>query len=257
MKKNRMGLSNPFLIFLRKLPLFLPFLMVSCAYLQPYILDFNIVSPAEERQLGAQLQEEVGKQMKVIETPQSARVTGLGQRLVAQLPKKDFDYKFFMVEDSSPNAFTIPGGNIYVHTGLFKLVDTDDELAGVLAHEIGHAYERHPTKSISRAYGTQYLTDMIFGKEKAKAKNLVYLITQGGLLTRYSREDEKEADEIGYFLLQKAGISSEGLIQFLKKMQGLERGRTSLPFLSSHPPTPERIAHLESLRNLQTNRWFG
>lgn len=225
-------------------------MFAGCAYLEPLVQDINIISVPQEKEIGAQIELELAKEMKVLDgSALNQQVNAIGQRLVASLPHRDFDYRFHVIEDNTPNAFTIPGGVIYVHTGLIQFVSDDNELAGVLGHELGHAYERHPAKGLSRAYGVEYLAKLVFkGDTEGTFKTLALGLAKGGILSKYSRQDEYEADEAGYFLLKKAGYDTRGLVRFLKKIMNLERGGSSLPFLSSHPPTPDRIARLESFQ---------
>ena len=123
----------------------------------------------------------------------------------------------------------------------------DDELAGVIGHEIGHAYARHPVKGLSRAYGVEYLSRILFSGNQPRIQNLGLMIAKKSLLLRYGREDEFEADQIGYALLKRTGLRTDGLLRFFAKLQNLERGGFNVPFLSSHPPTAERIARLQAL----------
>lgn len=223
-------------------------LFSGCAALEPLVQDFNIVSVADETLLGEKMSAEVAKQYPLAnDSAQLQRVRVIGSRLVSALPKRDFNYEFYVVEDKTPNAFTIPGGKIYVHTGLLNFVANDAELAGVMGHEVGHAYDRHPAKSISREYGAQYLSQILFRNNKNALQTLSLQALKGGILTRYGREDELMADEIAYFLLQRAGMRTDGLLSFFNKLQMIQ-GKSSLPsFLSTHPPTPERIARLRAL----------
>ncbi len=218
----------------------------ACAGLQPFVQDLNIISLEEERTLSQQLAAEIEKEMTLIKDPDRLLpITMLGNRLVSVLPRRDFDYRFYLVEDRTPNAFTIPGGRIYVHTGLLDFAADGNELAGVIAHEIGHAYERHPAKNLSRAYGMQFLASLIMRNNQNQLKALMIAITGQGILSKYSRDDEREADDIGTAILQKAGMNTDGLLRFLKKLESAQRGGHPVPFLSTHPPTPERIERLE------------
>ncbi|MBI1978096.1 MAG: M48 family metalloprotease [Candidatus Omnitrophica bacterium] len=224
----------------------------SCAYVEPYVQEVNFVSVAQERSLGEQLETQIATEMALVKDPDVlGRVERIGKRLVQGLSRRDFDYRFHVLEDKTPNAFTIPGGVIYVHTGLLRFVSDDDELAGVLGHELGHAYERHPAKAITRMYGIEYLTNLLFKGTQGQVKTLALTLAKGGILSRYSRVDEYRADEVGYILARKAGYDTSGLLRFLRKIQNLERGGVSIPFLNSHPPTPDRIARLESLGRTQ------
>lgn len=216
-----------------------------CAYVSPFIENINIIPVDQEKAIGAKLSKDVERQLVVAQTDSLARVQSIGQRLVSVLPRKDFDYRFSVVEDKTLNAFTIPGGAIYVHTGLLAAVN-DNELAGVLGHELGHAYERHPTKSLTRAYGMSYLADMLLKGNASKRRALALQIATQGILTKYSRTDELEADAVGLELVKKAGFAPAGLISFLRKIGQLESKSPGLTFLRSHPPTPERIRRLEA-----------
>lgn len=225
--------------------------LMGCAAVEPLVQNFNIISVEDERKIGTQVQPEIAKEVVIIDDPVlNQRVRSLGNRIVQVLPRRDFDYQFYVVKDDSPNAFTIPGGTIYVHTGLLRFATDDNELAGVLAHEIGHAYARHPAKALSRAYGVDYLTSLVF-KQPGRSGGVALQLAKGSLLLKYGREDEFQADELGYNFLRRAGMPTSGLLQFFRKLQNLQRGGRSIPFLSSHPPTPERIARLESLERGQ------
>jgi predicted Zn-dependent protease len=105
---------------------------------------------------------------------------------------------------------------------------------------------------LSRAYGVQYLTQLLFKNSASagKTKQLALDLAKGGLLSKYGRQDEYEADEMGFSILKRTGYPTRGLLTFLAKIQKLGGG-APIPFLSSHPPTPERIARLEALERGQ------
>lgn len=241
---------KPQKVFLAALFLSSSFFLMGCETLNTLLGDINIVSVEQEKEIGATVDQEIRKTLPVADDPVlTPRIRSIGRRLAAGLPLKEFDYQFFIVKDKTPNAFTIPGGKIYVHTGLIDLAQSDDEIAGVIGHEIGHAYKRHPGKSLTRAYGAEYLSQLIFKDPSNKLGQIALQYAKGGLLARYSRQDEYEADEVGYSLIRKAGYNTAGLVTFLKRIQALESGgRTPLDFLRSHPPTPDRIARLESMQ---------
>ena len=226
-------------------------LFSGCAAVAPVVQNFNIISVEDEKKIGVEVRQEISKEMVIVNDPgMNNRVRSLGQRIVQALPRRDFDYQFYVVKEDSPNAFTIPGGAIYVHTGLLKFAD-DNELAGVLSHELGHAYARHPAKGLSRAYGVEYLTSLLFKGQPSGFQGIALQLAKGGVLLKYSREDEYQADELGYTFLRRAGMPTSGLLTFFRKLQNLQRGGVAIPFLSSHPPTPDRIARLEALERGQ------
>ena len=232
---------------LKKASLFLLFFS-GCAYMGPVVQDFNIVSIPQEIEIGNQMTATLARQMQVIEDPRAVGlVRSIGNRLILQLPNRELPYRFYVVEDKTPNAFTVPGGAIYVHTGLLDFVNDESELAGVLAHELGHAVARHPARAISREYGVQFLSSLIFPENKKRLQAFALDLARTGLLLHYSRGDELEADAIGFKLLKRADFRSDGLLRFLKKIQKLGRGGFSVPFFNTHPPTQERVARLEAL----------
>jgi predicted Zn-dependent protease len=244
--------SSKFMISLFKtIRILLLVSFAGCAVVSPFVQDFNIVPIQQEVQIGQEAAKQIAKEMKLVEDARTENVRKMGARLVSALPRKDYAYQFYVVEDPSPNAFTIPGGTIYVHTGLIKFAEDSDALAGVMAHEIGHAFERHPAKAMSRQYGVQRLSSLIFKGDKAGLQNVAFQLAGNAVLLRYSRDDEFQADEVGYLILKRAGYKTDGLLRFFSKLQTLERGGFSIPFLSTHPPTPERIARLKAFENGQ------
>jgi len=206
------------------------FLLNGCAAISPFIQDFNIISVPEEIALSDQLAESIAQEMTLIEgTPDARDVESIGKRLVAEIPQPVFHYEFYIVEDKTPNAFTIPGGKIYVHTGLLAMA-TRDELAGVLGHEIGHAYERHPAKALSRAYGISFLTNLLLNRDgqAGQFKTMALQIAQGGILNKYGRDDEREADEISYYLLKRAEFLAMDCCPFFQNCSSLKPKLPSL-----------------------------
>ncbi len=234
----------------RTAAIFLLLLFSGCAALENVVRDFNLVSVSEEKEISDKMAKEISQKMNIVKDAQmNGRVNSIGERLLKVLPNKEFDYQFFVIEDKTPNAFTIPGGKIYVHTGLLTFVDNDSELAGVLAHEIGHAAERHPVKNLSRAYGAGYLVSLLTGGDpNNQLKVMAINLATGSALLKYSRSDELEADEIGFELVCRSGSGTQGLPNFLKKLQSLQTSGRQITFLSTHPATADRIRRLEGMK---------
>lgn len=237
---------------------FLVGFLTGCSTIEPLVQDFNIVSVNDEVLMGQEMQKQVEKEKQIVTDPAlDGLVNRIGQKLLQGLPSRNLLYRFYVVKDDTPNAFTIPGGAIYVHTGLIKFADNESQIAGVMSHELGHAYLRHPARSISREYGLDYISSILLNRGSAPAKtspNIIGQLLGSTFLTRYSREDEFQADDYGFYLLTKAGYQPDGLLRFFKKLQSIETG-SGPSFLSSHPPTPERIARLQariSNMNIQT-----
>jgi len=163
-----------------------------------------------------------------------AYVNAVGQR-VARGAARGFDYRFRIVDQWSPNAFALPGGVIFVSRGLLALVNTEDELACVLGHEITHAAARH------QAAAQQ--TEMRLGPVSLGFARAAYMAA-------YQRDEERAADEGGQQLAAAAGYDPRSMSDFLKRLAGVERlmlGAQRIPgFFDTHPGTTERIASTET-----------
>ena len=207
--------------------------------------DFNLISIEEEWQLGQQLSQDVARQVRLSnDSTLNQYVSGMGQRLVAQTPApfNQLPWQFHVVEDPAINAFAIPGGHIYVHTGLIASADNAAELAGVIAHEISHVTARHSTEQITRQYGLSVLAGMVLGQDPGALKQIAAQIVAGGALARFSRAAEEEADELGIRAMAAAGYNPIGMAtmfeELLENRQG-QPGRVE-QFFSTHPLTQDR-----------------
>jgi predicted Zn-dependent protease len=208
--------------------------------------DFNLISIEEEWQLGAQLSQEIARQVKFNNDPTlNAYVRDMGQKIVAQsgAPFNQLPWNFHVVQDDTINAFAIPGGHVYVHTGLIKNADNAAELAGVLAHEISHVTARHSTEQISRQYGLSILAGLVLGQNPGQLAQIAAQIVAGGALARFSREAEEEADKLGIQAMAAAGYNPIGMAtmfeELLEHRQG-QPGRVE-QFFSTHPLTEDRL----------------
>ena len=119
-----------------------------------------------------------------------------------------------------------------------------------MAHELGHAEERHPTERLSATYGTKMLLGMIFGESPGQLQQLAGTLIATGGISAYTRSMEREADEIGVYLLNRAGYDPNGMTQFFSKLERLEQqssAPTGAALFSTHPATPERIQNVTAL----------
>ncbi|MCJ7663876.1 MAG: M48 family metalloprotease, partial [Desulfobacterales bacterium] len=165
-----------------------------------------------------------------------------------------FDYRFYVVKEQEPNAFAIPGGHIFVTSGLIRFVDTEDELAGVIGHEIAHSVLRHIDKAMERAKRLSLLTlaAIIAGAFLSKDAEGAATLTAGAmamaqsLMLKYTRENEGEADQKGITYLTHAGYGSQAMVTFLKKIYRWQRAISpDIPtYLSTHPGIDDRITYL-------------
>lgn len=165
------------------------------------------------------------------------------QARLAKAASVDKPFKIQVYDWPLMNAFAVPGGKIIITKGLIDKTQSPDEVAGVLAHEMGHGIEMHPEAGIIRVIGLSAAIELMMGGSGGTIANLGVLLAQLG----YTRASEREADEVGLKLLKDAGISAKGLGDFFKRVEEIEKrdgeiAKTikSLDLLRSHPPTKER-----------------
>ena len=213
---------------------------------------FNILSTEEEIALGREVAAEVEQQETVLDDAAvQAYVAQIGQRLARVSTRQDVPYVFKVIDaPDTVNAFALPGGNMYVYTGLMKLCQDEAELAAVMAHEIGHVAGHHHGESLTRTYGYGLITRILLGEAPDERAQVVAGLLGQAVTARYSREQEREADRLGMEFLFRAGYPPDAMISFMNKMRAEERkdgGRRWLPIFASHPPTTERLHLLHGL----------
>ncbi len=215
-------------------------------------LEFNLLSTEEEIRLGRQLSAEVEKQERVLDDKEmQTYVRQLGAELAQYAPRQDVEYTFKVIDaPDKVNAFALPGGYIYVYTGLMRICENEAELAAVMAHEIGHVSGYHHGESISRQYSYNLVMSIILGEDANALAELGARImgTAGHMF--YSRENEREADRTGMNILVQAGYNPGAMLSFMGKLIEEDQrrgGGRGLPIFASHPPTEERIELLDAL----------
>ena len=202
----------------------------------------------EERQLGAEVEKQARQKFQFVRDETVVRyVAGLGSDLLRVMGPQPFEYDFYVIEDDELNAFAVPGGSVYIHTGLILKARNVSELIGVMGHEVGHVYHRHVAENYRRQRNTSIAQQLgvltagvLGGGAAAQATDLVTGVGAMAYLNRFGREAEREADAFAVEVLPKAGYDPNGLVTFfatLIKQYG-DRGGS---FLSSHPATKERI----------------
>ena len=213
----------------------------------------------EEEALGKEFLKYTTRQYRMIEDPSVAGyINRIGQKLLAQLPPQPFQYRFFVVQQDVYNAFAGPAGNIFINSGLVEAMENEDELAGILAHEITHVKARHISQRIERSSRIQWATlaGMVAGiflgiGGAGEAGNTLAMgsvaATQSASLA-YSRQDEMQADELGIQTLTAAGYSGVGMLTMLKKIRDKQWfGPSDVPsYLMTHPAVDDRLAYLDT-----------
>lgn len=204
-------------------------------------------SAAQQREIGQEAAKEIPKQYRLVTGAPLNRVQSIGRRLVEALPAKrqGWDYQFSVIESKELNAFALPGGPIYLYTGLLNQMKSDDEVAAVLSHELAHIYREHWAEQVAsdqqRAAGlTIVLGALDADKGWYTAADLANVIA--GL--RYSRKDEDESDKYGLENMVAAGFKPQGMLDLFRTLAQSGNGGTPA-FLRSHPMTSDRIKRTE------------
>lgn len=215
--------------------------------------ELALVSVAQEKKIGEEEAKKVEQQMGLLDDDHfSPYLKTLGQRLAEESPRQDVAYQFHLVDMAEPNAFALPGGYLYVSRGLLALTNSEDELAGVVGHEIGHVAARHSVQSISKrgpfavVFG---IVSGITGLFVPLVGNIIGGIgdlTQSLVFSPYSRSQENEADRVGQEMAARAGWDPAALSAFLntleREVELMNKGPRKPSFFDSHPATPDRVA---------------
>jgi len=212
--------------------------------------DINVLSYQEEWQLGDRLSHDLRGKLDLVQNRAAlAYVDRVGQRLVAQTELRNLPWHFHIVNDPEVNAFNIPGGHVYVNTGLIAAAGDVAELSGVMAHEIGHGVARHGTEQLTRAYGLQLLAGLVLGENPPAYQQILAQIAGNGAMAKFSRSAEDEADQLGVRYMAEAGYDPEGLADMFRVLLQRRKNRPGSvgQFFATHPLTEDRIRHVESL----------
>ncbi len=223
--------------------LFLP--AAGCQVLDGVLTSTFMPSPEQEIEFGVEVAREIEKGLVFVDDPEVVEyIRRLGRIVVSNSPQDAVvPTTFYVVQNGEINAFAIPGGNIYVHTGLIEASADEAELVSVLGHEFGHVVYRHGMEHAARAQGYGAMQQIFLGQEAGGIATLAAgMITQGVLLN-YSRSDELEADSLAIPTLYSANYDPSGMVTFfetLKDRYGETSGGVGTLF-ASHPPTSDRI----------------
>ena len=207
------------------------------------------VSLDQEWQLGNQMAAQVAQQVHFVNDPVANNyVRAVGERIHAQTPLANLPFDFHIVDDPEINAFSIPGGHVYVNRGLIGAAGKADELAAVLAHEESHIVARHVIKQAEQQETIGVIGSILLGQNPGVLQQLVAQIVAGGAMARFSRGDEKEADDLGLKYMTAAGYNPQGMVDMFRTLQAQEKSqpdRVSRFFLD-HPLTQDRINDVSS-----------
>jgi MAF protein len=243
-------LRKLYLIF-RKLRLFC--FITAAMVLAGCSTEYNIATRQEETfyystdrevKMGQAIDRQIGKEIKSTPDPlQQKRVEEIGKKIAAVSDRKEIDYHFRVLDEDEVNAVSLPGGYVYVYRGLLDKIDNDDELACILAHEVGHIVARHSIKKLQAMQSYTILRVLVAvapgTAEAGSAADAAFL----QFLLGYSRQDELLADQLGARYAKLAGYNPQGMISFLTKLQDINRRMPSrgYSYYKTHPYVPDRI----------------
>jgi hypothetical protein len=232
----------------------LSLLFVPCAPAQRTQLKqgWNKFSPQDDINLGKRAATDAEKLLPPCNAPKvDAYLTQLGTRLAPKLPTGGVQYpfEFHCVNDKAINAFALPGGYVFVNRGAIEAADNEAQLAGVIAHELSHVALRHGTNQATKAMLAETglgIFGAVFGDTTGGAL-LTQLgsFTAGGVLLRYSRTAESQADVMGTQVLYDAGYDPRALAQFFEKLEAETKGKNPPEFFSDHPNPEHRVGRVD------------
>jgi len=206
-----------------------------------------------EREFGKTIYDQLAKDHKILtnHVAFAAQVRAVTNALLPVIARDGLDYHFYIIEDTNLNAFAVPGGHVFIHTALLSAVKRPEELAGVLAHEIAHVTQRHGFRKLLDTAGLWFAVSAVFGDVEGITAVLVegsqFLLNQ-----KFSRDFEREADDVGWEYLVAANVNPRGMIDFFatlkKEQEKSPAGQMAEEYnlISTHPATAERMERLEA-----------
>jgi len=230
------------------------FLLVTGVFIPKAALS---ITAAEEEELSREFMKVILKSVKFVEDPVIVNyVNKVGEKIVSVLPPQPFIYRFYIIKEDVYNAFATPAGHIFIYSGLIAAMDNEEELAGIIGHEIAHVLCRHISQKIDRSKKISIATlagiaaGILLGAEGAgevgSAVVMGSMAAGQSMTLAYSREDERQADQIGLKYLTKASYSGYGLLTMLSKIRSKHWfGTDQVPaYLTTHPAPEERLAYI-------------
>lgn len=200
------------------------------------------LSIEQEQKLGKMLVEdwmlEEGGMALLKDSVVDSAVAVISQRLTDALPESGYDHHIWVVREEQINAMTLPGGYVLVNSGLIRFSDSPEEVAGVIAHELGHVEKRHVVSRMIGEFGLQILFSVITGGDAV----ILGELSRSLLSTFFSREQEEEADAYAWDLMCRSGSDPRVLATFFRKLEDEHpSGPDELEILSTHPHNEARV----------------
>lgn len=214
-----------------------------------------LFSPSDDRKLGEQVSKEIESNPKEYPILSEAKYSEAYNYLNAMKQNilrsndiaylNDFAWELKIIDnDEVLNAFATPGGYIYVYTGLIKYLESADDLAGVMGHEIAHADRRHSIKQMEKQYGISFLMSLALGNDPSQMAQIAAQLAGSGAVLKFSRSAEAEADEYSVNYLADTDYACNGAASFFQKLLNEGQSGGTPEFLSTHPSPANRVADI-------------
>lgn len=204
-----------------------------------------LISTKEEIEIGRRVAMDLETKYGVVNDPDlQARVARIGAKIAAASDRHDIEYSFKVLNNKEVNALALPGGYVYLFKGLVDYMPSDEELAGIVGHEVGHISKRHTVRQLEKSLGMSILFGVLFGDRGVILQNLAY----NAIMAGYSRGDEQEADQLGFQHTVRAGYNPYSMLMGLQKLNDLpNKGNYGL--FSTHPEPEARVARVQGYIN--------
>ena len=208
--------------------------------------ELMLLSEDQDIEIGRQYAPEIEKQMggKIPDQALQNYINIVGQKIARVSHNQSFKYQFAALHDKSVNAFALPGGYIFITKGMLQNLQTEAQLAGILAHEIVHVVARDVANAMSTQIGIDLLLSAVKSEETSQTALTVAQLGTQIMSLRFSRTDEKEADLGGLDYIFAAGYNPYGLVESMEMLAAQSQERP-IEFLSTHPAPEDRSAYLK------------
>ncbi len=217
----------------------------------------GLMNEQDELRLGAEVHQQVLQKYRLVQDPEiNGYLETLGERLARASRRPDIPYHFYVIDDPSVNAFSLPGGYVYVNTGLLRIAQSEDELAAAVAHEIGHVVARHGLRNIKKAQRTAMIFGILGvgaeiatgGSGAGQAARAASELLAAGIITKNSREYEREADFLGLYNMANLGYDPEGMVRIFQRLGSATSASKNQMggIFASHPDSGERERNTET-----------
>jgi predicted Zn-dependent protease len=208
--------------------------------------ELIFISTPEEVSMGSEVHTKLLEEYRLSsETQKAERVRRIGRQVALVSDRRDYEYQFYLINKDELNAFTTPGGNIYVFSGLMDKLTSDDQIASVIAHEIGHCAARRTIKKYQAALGYNLVGGLVLGQVGGETAQQITSMSSNALMSlafsAYGRRDEYEADRLGVKYLRLAGYDPHASVTTLEILLKESNDPGGLEILRSHPYLTDRI----------------